>query len=89
MDRIKYTSLNADYNKIGKLLKEGNLIIYPTDTVYGVGGIIESDESIAKIYKAKERSFKSPLIVLVSDVSKIEKIAYIEEKNREKIEKLS
>ena len=41
MDRIKYTSLNADYNKIGKLLKEGNLIIYPTDTVYGVGGIIE------------------------------------------------
>lgn len=88
MDRIKYTSLNADYNKIGKLLKEGNLIIYHTDTVYGVGGIIESDESIAKIYKAKERSFKSPLIVLVSDVSKIEKIAYIEEKNREKIEKL-
>lgn len=88
MDRIKYTSLNANYNKIGKLLKEGNLIIYPTDTVYGVGGIIESDESIAKIYKAKERSFKSPLIVLVSDVSKIEKIAYIEEKNREKIEKL-
>ena len=88
MDRIKYTSLNADYNKIGKLLKEGNLIIYPTDTVSGVGGIIESDESIAKIYKAKERSFKSPLIVLVSDVSKIEKIAYIEEKNREKIEKL-
>ena len=88
MDRIKYTSLNADYNKIGKLLKEGNLIIYPTDTVYGVGGIIESDESIAKIYKDKERSFKSPLIVLVSDVSKIEKIAYIEEKNREKIEKL-
>ena len=64
------------------------MIIYPTDTVYGVGGIIESDESIAKIYKAKERSFKSPLIVLVSDVSKIEKIAYIEEKNREKIEKL-
>ena len=74
MDRIKYTSLNADYNKIGKLLKEGNLIIYPTDTVYGVGGIIESDESIAKIYKAKERSFKSPLIVLVSDISKIEKL---------------
>ena len=52
------------------------------------GGIIESDEAISKVYKAKERSFKSPLIVLVSDVSKIEKIAYIEERNREKIEKL-
>lgn len=88
MSKVKYTTLDADYEEIGKLLKEGNLIIYPTDTVYGVGGIIESDEAISKIYKAKERNFKSPLIVLVSDVSKIEKIAYIEEKNREKIEKL-
>ncbi|MDU1909635.1 L-threonylcarbamoyladenylate synthase [Fusobacterium sp.] len=88
MNKTKYTSFNVDYDKIGELLKEGNLIIYPTDTVYGVGGIIDSDEAITKIYKAKERSFKSPLIVLVSDVSKIEKIAYIEEKNKEKIEKL-
>ncbi len=88
MNKIKYTSLNVDYNKIEKLLKEGNLIIYPTDTVYGVGGIIESDEAITKIYKAKERSFKSPLIVLVSDISKIEEIAYIEEKKKKKIEKL-
>ena len=88
MNKVKYTSLNADYDEIGRLLKDGNLIIYPTDTVYGVGGIIESDEAITKVYKAKERSFKSPLIVLVSDVSKIEEIAYIEEKNREKIEKL-
>lgn len=88
MNKTKYTSLNIDYNEIGKRLKEGNLIIYPTDTVYGVGGIIESNEAITKIYEAKERSFKSPLIVLVSDISKIEKIAYIEEKNREKIEKL-
>ena len=88
MNKVKYTALDVDYEEIGKLLKEGNLIIYPTDTVYGVGGIIESDEAISKVYKAKERSFKSPLIVLVSDVSKIEKIAYIEERNREKIEKL-
>ena len=69
-------------------MKAGKLIIYPTDTVYGVGGIIESEETIENIYKAKERNFKSPLIVLVSDMEKIEKIAYINEKNREKIEKL-
>ncbi len=45
MNKVKYTSLNADYDEIGRLLKDGNLIIYPTDTVYGVGGIIESDEA--------------------------------------------
>ena len=88
MEKKSYTVLNVNYEDIGKALKEGELIIYPTDTVYGVGGIIESEEAIKKIYKAKERSFTSPLIVLVSDISKIEKIAYINEKNRGKIEKL-
>lgn len=88
MDKKEYNALNIDYEEIERYLKAGKLIIYPTDTVYGVGGIIESEETIENIYKAKERNFKSPLIVLVSDVEKIEKIAYINEKNREKIEKL-
>lgn len=88
MDKKEYNALNIDYEEIERYLRAGKLIIYPTDTVYGVGGIIESEETIENIYKAKERNFKSPLIVLVSDVKKIEKIAYINEKNREKIEKL-
>lgn len=88
MGKKEYNALNIDYEEIERYLKAGKLIIYPTDTVYGVGGIIESEETIENIYKAKERNFKSPLIVLVSDMEKIEKIAYINEKNREKIEKL-
>lgn len=83
-----YNLDNINFLEIGNSLKEGNLIIYPTDTVYGVGGIISSEETIKNIYKAKERSFTSPLIVLVSDIKKIEEIAYIEEKNRSSIEKL-
>lgn len=83
-----YNLDNINFLEIGHSLKEGNLIIYPTDTVYGVGGIISSEETIKNIYKAKERSFTSPLIVLVSDIKKIEEIAYIEEKNRSSIEKL-
>ena len=88
MDKKEYNALNINYEEIERYLRAGKLIIYPTDTVYGVGGIIESEETIENIYKAKERNFKSPLIVLVSDMEKIEKIAYINEKNREKIEKL-
>ena len=83
-----YNLQSIDFLEIEKSLKAGELIIYPTDTVYGIGGVISSEETIKNIYKAKERSFKSPLIVLVSDVKKIEEIAYIEEKNREAIEKL-
>lgn len=83
-----YNLQNIDFLEIEKSLKSGELIIYPTDTVYGIGGVIFSEDTIKNIYKAKERSFKSPLIVLVSDIEKIEEIAYIEEKNREAIKKL-
>lgn len=87
MEKI-YKLENIDFLEIEELLNEGKLIIYPTDTVYGIGGIISSEETIKKIYLAKERSFNSPLIVLVSDINKIEEIAYINDKNREAIEKL-
>ena len=65
-----YDLKNINFLEIGDSLKKGKLIIYPTDTVYGVGGAITSEETIKNIYRAKERSFKSPLIVLVSDIKK-------------------
>lgn len=80
--------LNLNYEKIGKELKKGRTIIYPTDTVYGVGGIISNIDTIKNIYKAKDRSFSSPLIALISDEKKLEDISIINEKNREKIKKL-
>ena len=79
---------SLDYEKIGAELKNGKIIIYPTDTVYGVGGIITNEETIKNIYKAKDRSFSSPLIALISSADKIEEIAVINEKNRDKINKL-
>lgn len=80
---------NIDLSKIAGLLREGKIIIYPTDTVYGLAGSIENLAAIQKIYEIKERNFKSPLIALLNSYNNIEKIAYIEEKNREKIKKLT
>jgi L-threonylcarbamoyladenylate synthase len=84
----EYNLKNINLLEVENLLKEGKLIVYPTDTVYGVGGVISSEETIKNIYRAKERSFKSPLIVLVSDINRIEDIAYIPEKNRELVNSL-
>lgn len=63
------------------------LIIYPTDTVYGVGGSMYSLEAIEKVYAAKEREFTSPLIALVSDNDKVEELAHLG-KNKDKVEAL-
>lgn len=78
---------NLDYKEIGEKLKNGELIIYPTDTVYGVGGIMNKKETLERIYIAKTRSFSSPLIALVSSLEKIEEIADVDY-NKIKIFKL-
>lgn len=86
--KVIYDLKNIDFNRIKELLEEKEIVVYPTDTVYGVGGLITSEEAIKKIYQAKERSYNSPIIALVSSVDKVEEIAYINEKNRDIIERL-
>ncbi|MEI6857067.1 L-threonylcarbamoyladenylate synthase [Psychrilyobacter sp.] len=79
---------NLNYEKISNMVADGALIIYPTDTVYGLGASVEVKKSLDKIYEVKERREKSPLIALLSDKKYVDKIAVIDELNREKIEKL-
>lgn len=79
--------MEISLEKIGTRLKKGELIIYPTDTVYGVGGVLKED-TLKKIYEAKTRSFSSPLIALVNSLDKVDEIAIISDEHREKINKL-
>lgn len=78
-----------DVDLLKNKLLEGALIIYPTDTVYGLGAIIENEKSLENIYKAKTREFSSPLIALVSSVEYIEKIAILGKKEKKLVEKLA
>jgi len=77
---------NLNYEEISNMVSDGALIIYPTDTVYGLGASIDKEKSLDKIYKVKERDKTSPLIALLSDKKYVEKISIISEFNREKIE---
>ena len=79
--------MEISLERIGTRLKKGELIIYPTDTVYGVGGVLKED-TLKKIYEAKTRSFSSPLIALVNSLDKVDEIAIISDEHREKINKL-
>lgn len=55
-------------------LKKGNLVIMPTDTVYGIIADATKEETIKKVFNAKERSFNKPLLVLVSDKNMLENL---------------
>lgn len=80
--------MKLDYKEIGEKIKRGALIIYPTDTVYGIAASIESEEALKHLYEAKTRSFSSPLIALVDSVERISMIAEIGAR-KEMIERLS
>ena len=53
--------------KAVSVLSHDGLIVYPTDTVYGLGADALSDEAIDKVYAAKQRPLAMPISVAVSD----------------------
>lgn len=56
-----------------KVLKEGGIILYPTDTIWGIGCDATNPDAVAKVYELKQRSESKSLVVLVSDMDMIGK----------------
>lgn len=61
-------------NKAAKIIKEGGLVAFPTETVYGLGGDAKNPRSSKRIYKAKGRPSDNPLIVHIASFSQLEEI---------------
>lgn len=57
----------TDIEQCLQVLKEGGLILYPTDTVWGIGCDATNIAAVAKIYELKERPDEKAMIVLVAD----------------------
>lgn len=57
----------VDINNCIAVLQHGGLIVYPTDTIWGIGCDATNAEAIAKIYKLKKRDESKAMIVLVAD----------------------
>lgn len=60
----------------GKILRDGGLVAFPTETVYGLGASALSITAAEKIYAAKGRPSDNPLIVHVAEPEEAEKLAY-------------
>lgn len=59
------------------ILEDSGLVVYPTDTIYGLGANIFRDKAIQKVYSIKGRDYNKPLSVSVSKIGDIDKIAHI------------
>lgn len=65
-----------------RLLKEGELVAFPTETVYGLGGDATSDLAVARIFEAKGRPRFNPLIVHVASPGEVERLVTVDERAR-------
>ncbi|WP_243387095.1 L-threonylcarbamoyladenylate synthase [Bacillus kexueae] len=57
-----------------RLLKDGQVVAFPTETVYGLGADATSDEAVRKIYEAKGRPSDNPLIVHIAEKNQLQVI---------------
>ena len=73
-------------NKVIDVLADGGIVLYPTDTIYGLGANIFSEEAVSKIYAIKNRARDKPLSVLVSDFEGLNLVSRVSQKQRKYIE---
>lgn len=66
-------SLENEITKSVELLKKGKILLYPTDTIWGIGCDATNSKAIQRIYKLKGRSEKKGMIVLLDSPDKLSK----------------
>ena len=81
---------NPDMDLISEaidIMAKGGVILYPTDTVYGLGANIFNNDAVQRIYEIKKRDPSKPLSVLVQDTDSLELIADVNMNSREIVNK--
>lgn len=76
----KYINIKneIDYNKLkepAEVIKQGGIVIFPTETVYGIGTNGMDVKAIERLYKIKERPYNKPISLLVSDLNMVNLVA--------------
>ncbi|MDR1341434.1 MAG: threonylcarbamoyl-AMP synthase [Prevotellaceae bacterium] len=62
-----------DIRQAAGILKQGGIILYPTDTVWGIGCDATNDEAVKKLYNLKRKEKEESSLILVSDINMIYK----------------
>lgn len=67
-------TLSAVTREAAEYLLQGNLVAFPTETVYGLGGLAQDDAAVRRIFAAKGRPADNPLIAHVSSLEQVERL---------------
>lgn len=73
----KTENMEEDLKKALDVLRNGGVILYPTDTIWGLGCDATNEEAVARIYRIKKRSDSKSMLVLMENINLLER--YMEE----------
>lgn len=77
----------AKIEEIAALLREGKLVAFPTDTVFGLACVYDNEEAILRMKEAKGRSEKKPFPMMVRNIDQAKMVAECDERSTKIIEK--
>jgi L-threonylcarbamoyladenylate synthase len=75
MDTMRFGTEQKDLQQAAELLRQGETVAFPTETVYGLGATAFDKEAVEKIFKAKGRPGDNPLIVHIAHHKDVDKVA--------------
>lgn len=85
--KILKTSIDAlDEEVISEaidVLSNGGIVLYPTDTVYGLGANIFDNDAVKRVFEIKQRSLLKPLSILVGDIAAIDLVSRVSANQKE------
>lgn len=85
---FKLDENNPDKDSIKKcaeIIKSGGIVIFPTETVYGIGTNAFDDEALLRLYRAKKRPLSKPFLCHINGLEQAEKLALVDNTARKLI----
>ena len=74
--KINPVHINYDFiRQAARVLRRGSLVVFPTETVYGIGADVFNEQAVAKIFFIKQRPADNPQIVHIARLSDLKKLA--------------
>jgi len=77
--------IERELEKAVEVLERGGVVVYPTETVYGLGADAFSERAVRRVFELKGRAFKKPISVAVSSFEMLESVAIVESAEVEEI----
>jgi len=71
--------------KAAKLIREGGLVVYPTESCYGLGCNALDEAAVRRVFAVKRRPLRTPLPIIVSDIKMWKRCAFMDERARKLI----